>query len=130
MNTAAIEHLPRVAAGVRYLQGRWQHLAEQLNADGTWFGLDRLEAIQMQGFSAYVTDLYFSEPAYMTWLHCLAAQPNPKQRDIDLITNREFIPKHLQDKDVKLWRPDPEESRGCERRGNEQRTGKCGKRAQ
>jgi hypothetical protein len=58
-----------------------------------------------------VEDLYFSEEAFGTWLWCLAAQPSPKQVDIDLILDRQVIPKALQDRDIEVWRPDPEECR-------------------
>jgi hypothetical protein len=44
-------------------------------------------------------------------VHCLAAQPNPKQRDIDLILARDVMPKSIQDRDVEVWPGDPAESR-------------------
>jgi hypothetical protein len=47
----------------------------------------------------------------MTWVHCLAAQPNPKQRDIDLILARDVMPKSIQDRDLDVWPRDAAESR-------------------
>jgi hypothetical protein len=108
---AAVVGLKRSAAGCRWLIGRWEYLENQLAADGTWFGCDRIEAIQLQGLSAMVEDLYISEAAYMTWLHALAAQPDPKERDIQLVLDRRVMPKSIQDRDVAVWRPDPAMSR-------------------
>jgi hypothetical protein len=107
----AIYGLKRSAAGVRFLIERWERLGRQLEQDSTWYGADRIEAIQLQGCSAMVDDLYLSEPAYWTWVWCLAAQPNPKERDIALVLDRRIMPKRLQDMDHPVWRPDAAESR-------------------
>jgi hypothetical protein len=107
----AIYGLKRSAAGVRFLIERWERLGRQLEQDSTWYGADRIEAIQLQGLSAMVEDLYISEQAYWTWVWCLAAQPNPKERDIALVLDRRVMPKRLQDMDHPVWRPDPDESR-------------------
>ena len=86
-------------------------LARQLEEDGTWYGEYRIGAIQLQGKSACIDELYFSEAAFTTWIDCLACQPNPKQKDIDLILERRNVPKALQDRDVPLWPRDPAECR-------------------
>jgi len=39
----------------------------------------------------------------MTWLDCVVAQPNPKQKDIDLILDHRQVPKSIQDRELKLW---------------------------
>src|SRR6516165_3769617 len=104
---AAVVGLKRSAAGCRWLIGRWEYLEGKLAAGGTLYGCDRIEAIQLRGLSAFVEDLYISEDAYLTWLNCLAAQPDPKQRDIDLVLDRRIMPKSIQDRDVEVWRPDP-----------------------
>jgi hypothetical protein len=109
----AVLALTRSAAGCRYLIERWEHLERALAADGTWYAADRMEAIELQGLSAMVDDLYLSEPAYMTWLHCLAAQPNPKERDVALVLDRRGMPKSLQDRDVAVWPGDPAASRSA-----------------
>ena len=103
--------LKRFAAGVRFLIDRWERLGRHLEQDGTLLGVDRIEAIQLQGLSAMVEDLYISEQAWWTWVWCLAAQLDPKQRDIDLILDRRVMPKRVQDMDKPVWRPDPEECR-------------------
>jgi hypothetical protein len=109
----AVIGLKRSAAGCRWLIACWERLERSLAADGTWYGIDRLEAIQFQGHSSLVDDLYICPEAYWTWVHCLAAQPAPKQPDIDLILDRRIMPKALQDRDVQVWRPDPAESRAA-----------------
>jgi hypothetical protein len=58
-----------------------------------------------------VPNLYESEAAYFTWLHCLAAQPDPKQRDIELVLDRRVMPKSIQDRDLVVWPGDPAASR-------------------
>ena len=78
-------YLTRSAAGCRWAIAKWEHLKKMLAADGTWYGADRLAAIQLQGVSACLSELYLSEPAFRTWLDCLVAKPNPKQKDIDKI---------------------------------------------
>jgi hypothetical protein len=55
--------------------------------------------------------LYFEENAYWLWVWALAAQPDPKEADIDLILRKDVIPKRIQDKDIVVWRPDPGECR-------------------
>jgi hypothetical protein len=109
----AVVGLKRSAAGCRWLIARWEHLEQALAAGGTWYGGDRIEAIQLQGLSAMVDDLYISEVAYMTWLHCLVAQPNPKERDIALVLDRRVMPKAFQDRDVEVWPGDRAVSRAA-----------------
>src|SRR5262249_10758925 len=89
----------------------WEHLAARLQEDGTWYGADRCMAIQLRGLSACVDHLYFDEDAYWTWVWALAAQPNPKDRDIELILRTDVIRRRIQDKDIQVWRRDPEECR-------------------
>jgi hypothetical protein len=108
---SALVGLLRSAAGCRWAISDWSELARQLPADGTWFGEFRIGAIQLQGQSACINEVYFSEAAFTTWIDCLACQPNPKQRDIDAILERRNIPKHLQDRDIPQWPRDPAECR-------------------
>jgi hypothetical protein len=74
----ALPQLKKTAAGCRYIAAEWRRLAAVLAAEGTWYQHDRMKAILLQGYSAIVPDLYESIGAYMTWVHCLGAQPNPK----------------------------------------------------
>jgi hypothetical protein len=110
---AAVVALKRSAAGCRYLIARWEHLERALVDEGTWFAVDRMEAIALQGLSARVDDLYLSEPAYLTWVHCLAAQRNPKERDIALVLDRRVMPKSIQDRDRVVWPGDAAASRAA-----------------
>ena len=95
-----LRHLLRSAAGCRWAIAKWEELHKKLVDDGTWYGADRITAIQLQGFSALLDQLCFYEQGYQTWLDCLVAQPNPKQRDIDLILDWHRVPKSMQDRDV------------------------------
>ena len=104
---SALVGLLRSAAGCRWAIDYWTKLAQQLKDDGTWYGEFRVGAIQLQGESACLDQLFLSETAYLTWLDCLACQPNPKQRDIDLILDRRHVPKAIQDRDIVLWPRDP-----------------------
>jgi hypothetical protein len=110
---AAVVGLKRSAAGCRWLIVRWEYLERKLADDGTLYGGDRIEAIQLQGLSAFVDDLYICEDAYMTWLNALAAQPDPKQPDINLVLDRQVMPKSIQDRGGDVWRPDPAASRAA-----------------
>jgi hypothetical protein len=107
----AVMNLKRRARGVRYLVERWERLERLLSEEGTWYGMDRNEAIQLQGYSSALTNIYFAAPAWETWRDCLAAQPNPQPLDIELICEPDVVPKEIQDRDVPLWRPDPEACR-------------------
>ena len=108
---SALVGLLRSAAGCRWALKFWSKLARLLAEDGTWFGAYRIGAIQLQGHSACLSELYYSEEAFTTWIDCLACQPNPKQKDIDVILDRKCVPKALQDRDVPLWPRDPAECR-------------------
>ena len=108
--TALVELL-RSAAGCRWALAYLERLQKRLIDDGTWYGRDRLGAVQIQGFSACLSELYYSEDAYLTWIDSLATQPNPKQADIDRILDPKHVPKSFQERDVKLWPRDPAESR-------------------
>ena len=110
-NSKAMNGLERSAAGMRQLIKMWDGLEKRLTEDGTWFGADRLRAINLQGFSSLPLDLYFEEGAYWTYVHSMAASPNPTQLDIDTIHSNDIMPKRLQDLGVPVWRPDPEVSR-------------------
>jgi hypothetical protein len=106
----AIVGLKRSAMGVRYLITRWERLERLLAAERTWLGAARIEAIRLQGYSADLNQLWYSEEAYQTWLDCLAAQMHPKQADIDLICAADVVPKEVQDRGGPLWAPDREAS--------------------
>ena len=108
----ALRHLTRSAAGCRWAIANWEELQKMLDRrrDLVWRHTGST-AIQLQGFRRASTSSSFREPAFMTWLDCLVAQPNPKQKDIDRILDPRCVPKALQDRDVKLWPGNPAESR-------------------
>jgi hypothetical protein len=106
---SALVGLLRSAAGCRWALAFLGRLQKLLDKDGTWYGADMIGAIQIQGLSACVNELYLSEDAYMTWVWCLAAQPDPKQREIDRILDPAVIPKSFRDRDTHLWPLDPVE---------------------
>jgi hypothetical protein len=108
---SGLRYLLRYGAGVRWAIAFWEKLQTKLTDDGTWYGADRIGAIQLQGVSAAIDELFLSEQAFMTTLDCLVAQPNPKQKDIDRLLDPRCVPKSIQDRDVKLWPGNPAESR-------------------
>ena len=108
---AGLRYVTRSAWGCRWAINEWEKLAKQLAEDGTWYGQSRLAAIQLQGVSACLPELYLSEEAYGTWRDCLVAQPNPKQKDIDRILDPQHVPKALQERDVTLWPGNAAQSR-------------------
>ncbi len=110
-STQAMNGLERSAAGLRQLIKMWESLEKRLTEDGTWFGADRLRAINLQGFASLPLDLYLEEGAYWTYVHSMAASPNPTQLDIDTVHRDDIMPQRLQDQGVQVWRPDPELSR-------------------
>jgi hypothetical protein len=66
----------------------------------------------MQGHSAVIDYLYVSPAAWATFRDCLACQPNPKPHDIEMVCAPDVVPKPIVDRDLPLWRPDPEVARG------------------
>jgi hypothetical protein len=102
-----LRRLLRSAAGCRCSIKHLKYLDKKLADDQTWYGGDRMTAIQLQGYSACLDRIAFDGQGFQTWLDCLVAQPNPKQRDIDLILDWRHVPKSMQDRDLKLWPGDP-----------------------
>ena len=108
---SALVGLLRSAAGCRWALAFLERLQKLLNEEGTWYSDDVIGAVQIQGLSACLDDLYYSEQAFLTTIDCLAAQPAPKKKDIDRLLDPAIIPKGLQDRDVPLWPRDPVECR-------------------
>jgi hypothetical protein len=107
----ALAQLKRSAEGLRYLIRRLIDISNNLLHDETVYGTDRVALIQMQGHSAIIDHLYFSEVAWETFRDCLAAQPNPKPRDIEMICAADVVPKSIRDRALPLWPVDPEAAR-------------------
>jgi hypothetical protein len=108
---AAVAGLKRSGHGLRHLISRWQQLGKSLSEEGTLYGAEKYECIQMQGWPAGIDQLFLSEEAWKTWIDCLASQPVIKQFDIDMLCASDIVPKSIQDRDQPLWQPDPEASR-------------------
>jgi hypothetical protein len=107
----AFARLKTTAAGCRFIASEWRRLAAALAAEGTWYQHDRNRAIMLQGESAQCDEIYSSETAFWTWAHCLAAQAEPRQPDINLIHDRTFMPKPIQDRGMPVWPLDRAASR-------------------
>ncbi len=99
----AMRHMLRSAPGCRWAIGHWEKLKKKLTDDGTWYGVDRIYAIQLLGFSACPDQLFLEEDAYTIWLDCVVTQPNPRQKDIDLILETSRVPLSMRERDLKLW---------------------------
>src|SRR5262249_48631923 len=69
----------RTALGCRWMISRYIRLKSLLDKDGTLYGADRNELINMNGCEAYTYTLVNSEGAYLLWLYCLLAQPEPAE---------------------------------------------------
>jgi hypothetical protein len=108
---ACLAGLKRSAAGLRHLISRWKHLSKCLDEESTWYGVERCEAILMQGHAAGFDQLFLSETAWNTWMDCLAAQPIIQQVNIDMMCAPDIVPQAIQDRGQPLWQPDPEASR-------------------
>ena len=100
----AVVGLKRLALGARFLISRWERLLRLLDEQGTWYGLDRTEAINYQGAKGSVpADLYHSEGAYLTWLYCLMCQPEPKDEHFVALGNELWMPAGLSDRKTEHW---------------------------
>ena len=113
---SALVGLLRSAAGCRWAIRCWTELDCELQTEGTWYGASQVGAIQLQGQSACLDELYFYEEAFTTYIDCLAYQPNPKQKDIDKALDRRNVPPALQEREVPLWPRNRDECRARKRR--------------
>jgi hypothetical protein len=109
----AVARLGRTAAGVRYLIGRWERLKVVFAVEQTWYGQDRDEAMRLQGVRSGKEHLAESETAYVTYLYCLMAQPDPRPLEMELreIGLPELMPKTFQDHAIADWLPPHERCR-------------------
>jgi hypothetical protein len=103
----AVARLNRTAAGTRYLIGRWERLKAIFDAEGTWYGQDRDEAMRLQGVRPGKKHLAESETAYLTYLYCLMAQPKPRPKDAEMqeLGLAELMPAVFRDHDYEMWVP-------------------------
>ena len=99
----AMIEFKRFAAGIRHILSRWERLEQAFLQDQTWYGNMVLEAIQMQGVSARMDELYFSEEAWLTWAYCHVAQANPDLREGELLWSPEVMPISIQENPPQPW---------------------------
>jgi hypothetical protein len=109
---AAME-LARTALGCRFMIGRVERFLTLLHEEGTLYGNDRNEAINLCGARAE-TDrevLFESSGAYLVWLYALAAQPAPKDEHFVDLGNERYMPEELRDRQPDHWFGPPEVGR-------------------
>jgi hypothetical protein len=101
----AVLLLRRTALGCRWMISRLSRLQSLLEQDGTLYGNDRNELIELHGAEAYSDTLFRSEGAYLTWLYCLLAEPAPAEEAIAEMGGELRLPVSLRDRETKTWLP-------------------------
>jgi hypothetical protein len=101
----AVLLLKRTAMGCRWMIGRYLRLKALFEKDGTLYGDDRSELIQLHGEEAYSDTLFKSEGAYLTWLYCLVSQPEPEEEAIAEMGSETRMPVSLRDRKTETWLP-------------------------
>src|SRR5262249_22087016 len=109
----AVAGLCSFAAGTRHLIGRWERLETVFALEQTWYGADRDEVMCLQGVRPGHDHLAENETAYVTYLYCLMAQPEPRplHEDLQEIGLPELMPKTFQDHAIADWLPPHERCR-------------------
>jgi hypothetical protein len=97
---AAMDGLNGSAAGCRWVIGRWQGLEQMRERNGYWTTCERDQAIELQGVKAEIGCLGKLEMAYLTWLHCLLAQPRPDRSELAVLLAPETLPESLRGGDL------------------------------
>jgi hypothetical protein len=100
-----LQELKRFALGLRWLLSRLERLAALLERDGTLYGSDRNELIQLMGSEPYIDRLYLSEEAFLIWLYCAVTKPEPVQEEIQALGAEEILPVSLRDRPTYTWLP-------------------------
>jgi hypothetical protein len=103
----AVAGLCSFAAGTRHLIGRWERLKAVFALEQTWYGADRDEVMRLQGVRPGHDHLAESVTAYVTYLYCLMAQPEPRplHEELQEIRLPELMPKTFQDHAIPDWLP-------------------------
>jgi hypothetical protein len=101
----AVFLLRRTAMGCRWLISRFTRIQTILEKEGTLYGADRSELIELSGAEAYVDVLNQSEGAYLTWLFCLVSQPEPSEEELAEMGGEGRMPASLRDRKVETWLP-------------------------
>jgi hypothetical protein len=98
-------HLGRSALGCRFVIERLERILKLLSEEGTLYGNDRNEGINLCGARAGADRecLFESCGAYLAWLYTLAAQPAPKDEHFIDLGNHRYMPEELQDREPEGW---------------------------
>jgi hypothetical protein len=106
----AVLGLQRSALGCQYMISRFERLLKLIREEGTLYGNDRNELINLSGArtGADRTCLFESCGAYLVWLFTLAAQPAPKDQHFIDLGNELFMPEELRDRQPDQWFGPPE----------------------
>jgi hypothetical protein len=109
----AMLYLGRSALGCRFLIERLERIIKLLSEEGTLYGNDRNEGINLCGAKAGADRecLFESAGAYLVWLFALAAQPAPKDQDFIDLGNAAYMPQELRDRQPGSWFGPPEVGR-------------------
>jgi hypothetical protein len=101
----AILGLQRSAKGCEYMISRFERLLKLVREEGTLYGNDRNELINLSGARAGVdrTCLFESCGAYLVWLYALAAQPTPKDQHFIDLGSELYMPEELRDRQTEQW---------------------------
>jgi hypothetical protein len=106
----AMLHLGRSALGCRFAIERLERILKLLSEEGTLYGNDRNEGINLCGARAGADRecLFGSCGAYLVWLFALAAQPAPKDEHFIDLGNHRYMPEELRDRQPDRWFGPPE----------------------
>jgi hypothetical protein len=110
----AMLYLMRSALGCRFIIERLERLLKLLSEEGTLYGNDRNESINLCSAKAGADRecLFESCGAYLVWLYALSAQPSPRDQDFVDLGNAAYMPQELQDRQAESWFGPPEACRG------------------
>jgi hypothetical protein len=106
----AVLGLQRTAMGCRYLIARFERFLCLVHDEGTLYGNDLSELINLNGARAGADRelLHESTGAFLTWLYALAAQPAPKDEQFVELGNERYMPEELRDRQTEHWLGSPD----------------------
>jgi hypothetical protein len=106
----AMLYLMRSALGCRFIIERLERLLKLLSEEGTLYGNDRNESINLCSAKAGADRecLFESCGAYLVWLYALSAQPAPRDQDFIDLGNHQYMPEELRDRQPEGWFGPPE----------------------
>jgi hypothetical protein len=101
----AVLHLQRTALGCQFLMSRFERFLTLIREDGTLYGTDRTEMINLSSARAGANKelLFESSGAYLIWVYALAAQEAPKDEQFVELGNERYMPEELRDRETAHW---------------------------